>query len=526
MSRGRILYIFAMFVLAILPVLGGLHWYVNRVYVPEGKSLLLRYKGPLLLGARDTAAPGQFAKEGQIGVLRELRGPGRHFYCPVWWERKVVEDMIIRSGELGIVRSKMGTALGPGQFLVDGELGETMHKGILRKALGPGRYRYNPYAYEIQLATTNRDENGTQVKHSGWLEIPTGYVGVVTLLADNPHTDQVKGIQDNVLPPGLYPVNPKEQQIDIVEIGYRETSITVEQALGTDGKVAHDESGEPLAVMDSGITFPSNDGFKIQLDFTAIWGVMPDQAPAIVKTFGNIDAVDDKVIEPQSESICRNNGSRMGAVELLVGESRLEFQRETSRTFQDILKEKHVTLLYGLVRHIYIPQQVRIPIQQGYIADELTLTRQQESSTAKTEANLREAEKKVELESERVLVGTVKKVAEIMAEGIKESRQIAAETQQMVAAVEKQVAELEAQREIVLGEATAKAKQLSEEAQADKFQLAVQAFGSGTAYNKWQFAEQLPQNIDLQLFYAGEGTLWTDLKQTVPTLPLRAAKAK
>jgi hypothetical protein len=26
----------------------GFDWTVNRIYVPEGKSLLLRYKGPLL----------------------------------------------------------------------------------------------------------------------------------------------------------------------------------------------------------------------------------------------------------------------------------------------------------------------------------------------------------------------------------------------------------------------------------------------------------------------------------------------
>ena len=36
-----------------------------------------------------------------------------------------------------------------------------------------------------------------------------------------------------------------------------------------------DESGEPVAVADTGISCPSNDGFKIEMDFTAVWGVMP-----------------------------------------------------------------------------------------------------------------------------------------------------------------------------------------------------------------------------------------------------------
>jgi regulator of protease activity HflC (stomatin/prohibitin superfamily) len=290
------------------------------------------------------------------------------------------------------------------------------------------------------------------------------------------------------------------------------------------GAVVHDESGEPVAIPDSGISFPSNDGFDIQLDFTAIWGVMPKEAPLVVRKFGSIAQAEQKVIIPQSESICRNNGSRMGAVELLVGESRQQFQKDVSAAFQKVLEEKDLTLMYGLVRHIYIPQQVRIPIQNGYIADELKLTRQQERLTAETEANLREAERKVELEGERVVVETEKLVANAIAEGEKQAKEIHAESQRLVAEIQRQVAQLEAKRNVALGEATATSKKLVEQATSDKFQLAVNAFGSTDAYSKWEFAEGLPQDIDLQLFYAGEGTMWTDLKTVMPTVPLRQAK--
>ncbi len=36
----------------------------------------------------------------------------------------------------------------------------------------------------------------------------------------------------------------------------------------------------------------------------------------------------------------------------------------------------------------------------------------------------------------------------------------------------------------------------------------------------------LPEKIDLKLLYAGEGTLWTDLKNITPTVPLRQPKKK
>jgi len=48
--------------------------------------------------------------------------------------------------------------------------------------------------------------------------------------------------------------------------------------------------------------------------------------------------------------------------------------------------------------------------------------------------------------------------------------------------------------------------------------LAVEAFGTGAAYNQWVFATGLPIDIDLQTIYAGEGTFWTDLKGFTETL--------
>jgi len=510
--------------LCIVAVAGAFHWTINRVYVEPGSSLMLRYKGPLIFGKAEYAKAGHFAEEGQVGVLERLRGPGRHFYCPIWWERTIVPDQVVEPGQVAIVTSKLGNPLPPGEFLVEGDLGETKHKGILRKAYGPGRYRVNPYAYEFAPIQTQRRQDGNQVKHSGWVDIPTGYVGVVTYLADDPDLNKRAGIQAEVLPPGLYPVNPRAQEVDVVEIGYRESTINVEQKQAAGGRVVLDEAGEPAPVSDTGINFPSNDGFEIQMDFTAIWGVMPDNAPAVIGKFGNVTAVEQKVIIPQSESICRNNGSKLGAVELLIGDSRQQFQNDTSADFERVLEDKGVTLLYGLIRHIYIPQEVRLPIQESFIADELKLTRDQEKETAKTEAQLREEERKVDLEAERVRVETQKLVANVLAEGEKESREIAAEAEQLVAAIDRQVAELEAKKDVVLGEARAKAEQVQQEARADKFKLAVEAFGGGDAYTKWQFAEGLPSDIDLKLLYAGEGTLWTDLKNITPTVPLKQPK--
>jgi regulator of protease activity HflC (stomatin/prohibitin superfamily) len=518
-------------VLLTLAVIGLAVWQfveftINRVYVPVGSSLLLQYKGPLI-GSGVKPKDGRLAdvSKGEIGVIEHMPGPGRHFYCPIWWERTIVNDKVVEPGEVAVVTSLVGKDLADRpvvgdaashddqQFLVDGDLGKTEYKGVLRKVYGPGRYRVNPYAYDFKKIKTDIEQSGDQKKYSGWVEIKTGFVGVVTNQTDNPITGAKKGIQPYVLPPGLYPMNPREQKVDIVEIGYREKTIISAVRQDGRGNVELDGSGEPtLAASSGGIVFPSRDGFTIHMDFTAIWGIMPDQAPHVVEFSGNLEAVETRVVVPLIESICRNEGSKLGAVELLVGETREQFQDNTTQQFEQKLKETGVVLQYGLVRHIYIPQEVRVPIQKRYVADELKLTRDQEQLTAKTEANLREAEKKVELESERIAVETEKLVAEKKAEGDRTAAETGAETLKLVAAIAKQTAELDRESTVTLGEAESNAQKLMEEAKANRFKLAVAAFGSGDAFNQWVFASGLPEDIQLQMLYAGEGTFWTDLK--------------
>ena len=94
---------------------------------------------------------------------------------------------------------------------------------------------------------------------------------------------------------------------------------------------------------------------------------------------------------------------------------RQKFQTNVSDHFQEVLKDKHLTLLYGLVRHIYIPKDIRQPLQEGYVVDELKLTREEERTTKQAEGELREAEKKVVQEAEKVKVETAKLVAESIA---------------------------------------------------------------------------------------------------------------
>jgi hypothetical protein len=506
-------------------------WGICRVEVPPGSSLLLRYKGPWPFTWTVSQAPeGTLVRTGpsglpsQMGILAAMPGPGRHFYSPLEFETQLVKDVIIPPGKIGVVVSKGGKPLPAGAYLVD----DDGYRGILRRVLTPGRYRINPYGFDVSVVDVDacvEPRTRGRRKQGDPTLIPPGYVGVVTNKAENPATRQGRGIQSRVLQPGIYFLNPEEKRVDLISVGFAETTLLAEvqgtpaagpatAGLAQRGDRLGKAGGgrEPVYVAGKGIEFPSNDGFLIHLDYTAIWGITPEQAPDVVRQFGTLGDVEQKVILPQIGSICRLHGSKRGAVDLLVGDSREAFQDETARELERVLAAKDLTLLFGLTRHIYVPSQVREPIQRAKIADELTRTRDQERLTAQEQAELTEAKAKVTLEERRTNAATEKLSAQVAAEGEKRAREIEATTERLKAEIDARTAAIQAQTTKVLGEAKARTTELIRQAEADRFSQYVRALGGPDAYNKYVFAEGLPPDLRLGIFYAGPGTFWTDLK--------------
>ncbi|HLH27341.1 MAG TPA: hypothetical protein VKW77_00415, partial [Acidimicrobiales bacterium] len=146
------------------------------------------------------------------------------------------------------------------------------------------------------------------------------------------------------------------------------------------------------------------------------------------------------------------------------------------------------------------------------IADEVTKTREQEQLTAKAQAELTEAKARVVFEEKRTRAETEKLVAEVAATGEKKAREVEAMTEKLTAEIEARSAAIEARTTKLLGEAKATSVKLAKEAKAERFQLLVKAMGGADSYGRYVFAEGLPADLRLGIFYAGPGTLWTDLK--------------
>ena len=189
-------------------VFAGFLWTCCRVYVPAGQMAIVTAKtGRPLPPGRILAEPGE------KGVQRVPLAEGRHFLNPVNNDWRIVPAMTIPAGSVGVVTSKTGKELAAGEILAPDE----DSKGVWRRVLGPGTYRLNPEGYDIHVISA--------------INIPIGYAGVVTSLTGNPAPKGQfagageKGVREKILQPGLYYVNPRAYQVDVVEVGMNQVSI-------------------------------------------------------------------------------------------------------------------------------------------------------------------------------------------------------------------------------------------------------------------------------------------------------------
>jgi len=202
-------------VLAVLFSALSFLWLFCRIPVPPGHMAIVTAK------AGKPLPPGEIlAGPKEKGVRKEPLPEGRHFLDPISHSWRIVPVISIPVGKVGVVTAKVGKELPPGEILS----ADAASKGVWKDVLGPGTYRLNPEGYEVtQLDAIN---------------IPIGYVGIVTSQTGKPVKPGEfagpgqQGVMKDVLQPGLYYINPRAYQVDVLEIGMNQVSI-----LGRSGSV-------------------------------------------------------------------------------------------------------------------------------------------------------------------------------------------------------------------------------------------------------------------------------------------------
>ena len=570
-------------VMAVLFLVAFVLWTFCRIPVKAGYMAIVTAKTGKLL------PPGQILADfDQKGVRRTPLPEGRHFLNPVTHDWRIVPIVNIPVGKVGVVTSKVGKELPSGEILA----ADNESKGIWTDVLGPGSYRLNPEGYTV----TELDV----------INIPIGYVGVVTSQTGEPVKPGEfagpgqKGVMKDVLQPGLYYINNRAHQVDVLEIGMNQVSIlgrsgsvvitksqianassaladlqqnTIQvqqekrnkyleanrsrgfisqQTLNSDissmvqsarkkmtpkDKIALEHGAQPpsggarIATTQAPesvafgikrfVEFPSRDGFQILIDMTVEFELMPENISRIYMLYGDLPAVVDKIILPQILSISRIKGSSYGARDFIDGEGRQQFQTDLTTELTRVMKEKHIMIHNAIIRHVEVPKEILDPIQLASVAKEQDLTNQAWQETARKQAELNTETAMIDQLTKQVQQETEKEVATIVAKTKKEVAGINVDADLEVAAINLEKAVVQADITKVSGEAAVKAEFVvaNEEALGRKMLAAV--FTDPAALAELRFVETLNPEVGIRIIHAGEGTLWTDLKNLAPTLPVK-----
>ena len=369
------------------------------VVIPEGKiGVVIRKTG-------DVPPPGmvlvpQASK--YRGIQRETLPPGTYYINPLSLKVEQVPATLIVKGQVGVVTKKVGDMPPAGTILVSAD---DAYQGIQREVLQPGMYYINPYEKEVRIVDA--------------VVVPDGFVGVqVAKTGETKPTEQLlakkgqRGIWDEVLPPGLYYVNPYEFEIIPFDTREQRYEMTKDR-----------EQGDTVG--DDSIHFLSDDGFDINFDLTVLYQVKAQNTPMIVATVGrSIEIVRDKKIRPAARSFARIIGSMNKGEQFIHGVTREKFQTDLHKALADKCAESDIIINQTLVRYFEVPANLRDPITMKVIALKMEEQYRQEQSTQKANAELARQKQLVVFEAEKVKAETDKTRAIIAAEQRRDESEI------------------------------------------------------------------------------------------------------
>jgi SPFH domain / Band 7 family len=339
-------------------------WGAMRVYVPEDKALVVVNK------FGDALPPGMLLvprdDNRYKGVQEEVRGPGRYFLDPVEYNTELVDLVKIPAGDpdkwdwdaAGHLKDPSTAPMIGLVTMKQGKVapsGEAVvpagFKGIQEQVLTPGTYKINPYLEEVTLLPA--------------VVVPPGSVGVVTRLIGDSSDEDVASTNTPVAAPttdpSTQPIAPPSRIVtganqrgilrNVLQPGVYYINPRMENV--TVVPIGYDEISLDQT-SGTAVHFYTHDGYEVQAAFTVVWGRSASDAPDIVATIGDTQRIEKNLIEPAMKAACQNEGSKYTAVELIQGLTRSQFQDDLSEALTRQVMPRHVSILLALVREINI----------------------------------------------------------------------------------------------------------------------------------------------------------------------------
>ncbi len=295
----------------------------------------------LIYGVKQLPPGRIIAMNGEAGPQAEILGPGFNFkpLLNVLYEVEQKPVTEIPENYYGFVVTRDGAPLRPDQFLADAWRDEQKmldaryflsdgqgQKGPQLTVLKPGRYRFNQYLFDAQ----------TKAEPFQATSVPAGFVAVIKSNVQDPSATGCvptrdgnaaklsiplvprgcRGVWNEPLLPGTYYLNKRAYEVALVDTriqtwqyqgGYvrRRINLTLNQNGQIEQTAEREEVVTPKNAADNAVLLRV-EGWEIPQDLRVLAQVTPEDAPFVVASVGDLQAVEDKIMTPTVRSIVRN----------------------------------------------------------------------------------------------------------------------------------------------------------------------------------------------------------------------------
>ncbi len=450
-------------------------WFFCRIEPGAGEiAVLIRKTG-------ENLPPGQVIAldTKQKGIQLDVLAEGRYFRNPYTWGWRIQRIVDVPAGKLGVMTRLFGGELPPGEIIAtDGQ------RGIVEEILRPGKYRINPFAYDVNEFDA--------------ISIRPGHVGVVTALTGTdvlngeiPEgqrntfmvADGLKGVGGLLLDPGTHYLNP--YIYNTVEVNLQSQRFEM--------------SGSDV------INFLTLDGFGVTVEGTIEFGIERAEAAFLTHRVGDMDDIIKKLILPRARGFSRIEGSKHPAVNFIVGETRQKFQSDLEVHLRSKSKGWGIDIKSVLVRKIIVPDEIASINRDREMAVQEAAKYEQQIVQAKSKAELTKQEMLAIQNREKVEADTKRILAVIDAQQDQSVRLISAQKELDVAQIEYEAALFQAESILLTADGEKDAIKAQNEAEAAVLENRVSALGGGEGFARYTLYEKLGPNVSSVLSSDGQG---------------------
>jgi uncharacterized membrane protein YqiK len=332
-----------------------------------------------------------------------------------------LEDVLeIEDNMVGVVTTREGKALATGDIAGREIVGHNMYqdaqafidgggyKGLQEQVILAGRYFINPRFATVETKPMTE----VPIANAGVVIAFVGDVGVDLTGDEFKHGNLVgrgqKGVWNEPLDPGKYPINPFTHRVEIVPTA----NVVLNWATGK-------SESHKLDVNLSTIKVRSSDGFTFNLDVSQIIHVPRNDAPRVIARFGSMANLVTQVLEPTIGNYFRNAAQSSDVIDFLKG--RQQRQEDAKQKIGAALGEYNVGAVDTLIGDITPPdalmktltdrklaEQEKVTYDTQRLAEETRKDLEQAKALATTQARVVDAERSVTI-AEFNAKATVKK---------------------------------------------------------------------------------------------------------------------